>query len=161
MVMRLFLIYAVVEMAVIVALTATIGFGATVLALLGAFVLGLALAGSQLRRQVAQLRTGMRDPGAAVTDSALVALGTVLVFVPGLVTTVAGLLMLTPPTRAAVRPIAGALAARRLSRHVAFVGPRDRRREYIDGEVLGTYDEVYDPEPSPSPMRPAITPKPE
>ena len=87
MVMRTFLIYAVVEMAVIIALTATIGFGWTVIALLGAFVLGIALAGSQLRRQIEQLQRGMRDPRAQVTDSALVALGSVLVFVPGLVTT--------------------------------------------------------------------------
>ena len=39
---RLFLIYAVVELAVIVALVSTIGFGWTVLALLGTFLLGSA-----------------------------------------------------------------------------------------------------------------------
>ena len=52
MAMRLFLIYAVVEMAVIVALASTIGFGWTVLALLGTFVVGLALAGSQVKRHI-------------------------------------------------------------------------------------------------------------
>ncbi len=40
MAMRLFVLYAVIELAVIVALTSTIGFGWTVLALLGTFVLG-------------------------------------------------------------------------------------------------------------------------
>ena len=50
MAMRLFLIYLVVELAVIVALASTIGFGWTVLALLGTFVVGLALAGSQVKR---------------------------------------------------------------------------------------------------------------
>ena len=45
MAMRLFLIYALVELAVVVALTSTIGFGWTVLLLLGTFVVGLALAG--------------------------------------------------------------------------------------------------------------------
>jgi UPF0716 protein FxsA len=152
MVMRLFLIYAVVEMAVIVALTATIGFGWTVVALLGAFALGVALAGSQLRRQVARLQRGMRDPQAQVTDSALIALGTVLVFIPGLVTTMVGLLMLTPPTRAAVRPLAGVLAARGLSRRMAFAGAG--RTGYIDGEVIDVQED-------PVPNLPAPTRKPE
>ena len=88
MAMRLFLIYAVVELAVVVALVSTIGFGWTVLALLGTFVLGLALAGSQVKRHIRRLQSGLTPtPQGAVTDSALVALGTVLVFIPGLVTT--------------------------------------------------------------------------
>ncbi|CAJ1583023.1 FxsA family protein [[Mycobacterium] wendilense] len=154
MVMRLFLLYVVVEMAVIVALTATIGFGWTVLALAGAFALGLVLAGSQLRRQLTRLRAGITDPGAQVTDSALIALGTLLVFIPGLVTTALGLLMLAPPTRSAMRPLAAGLASRGLSRHVTFVGGR---REYIDGEVI----EVHDHGPAAAPTRPAIRPEPE
>ena len=152
MVMRLFLIYAVVEMAVIVALTATIGFGWTVVALLGAFALGVVLAGSQLRRQIAQLQRGMRDPQAQVTDSALIALGTVLVFIPGLVSTMVGLLMLTPPTRAAVRPLAGVLVARGLSRRIVFAGAG--RAGYIDGEVIDVQED-------PIPNLPAVTRKPE
>jgi UPF0716 protein FxsA len=147
MVMRMFLLYVVVEMAVVVGLTATIGFGWTLLALVGTFVLGLALAGSQLRRQLAKLQQGMKDPQGAITDSALVALGSVLVFVPGLVTTVAGLLMLAPPTRAAMRPLAGLVAARGIARQVTFVNlggtPGTRapgRGQYIDGEVIDVQD---------------------
>ncbi len=157
MVMRFFLLYVVIEIAVIVALTATIGFGWTLLALVGAFVLGIALAGSQLRRQLAQLQRGMTNPGAQVTDSALVALGSVLVFIPGLVTTIAGLLMLAPPTRSVMRPLAGALAARGISRRVTFVTPRP---DYIDGEVVDVYD-PRDAGAGQSPMLPAILPKPE
>ena len=84
--MRLFLIYMVVELAVIVALVSTIGFGWTVLALLGTFVVGLALAGSQVKRHIRRLRSGLGAQTAqgAVTDSVLVALGTVLVVIPGL-----------------------------------------------------------------------------
>ena len=104
MAMRLFLIYAIVELAVVVALVSTIGFGWTVLALLGTSVLGFVLAGSQVKRHIGRLRSGFTTPQGAVTDSALVALGTVLVFVPGLVTTAAGLLLLLPPTRAVARP---------------------------------------------------------
>lgn len=82
---RLFLVYALVELAVMVVLVATIGFGWTVLLLLAAFVVGLALAGSQARRQLRKLSGGLTAASAqgAVTDSLLVALGTVLVVVPG------------------------------------------------------------------------------
>ncbi len=141
--MRLFLLYVIVEMAVIVALTYTIGFGWTVLLLAAAFALGIALAGSQVRRQITQLQRGMRDPGARVTDSALVALGSVLVVIPGLVSSAAGLLMLLPPTRAAMRPLAGVLATRTLARRVTFVDLPRRgpvRGDYIDGEVVDVHD---------------------
>ena len=156
MVMRMFLLYVLVEMAVVVGLTAAIGFGWTVLALIGTFLLGVVLAGSQLRRQLAKLQQGMKDPQGAITDSALVALGSVLVFVPGLVTTVAGLLMLAPPTRAAMRPLAGLVAARGLARQVTVVNlggmpnsgmPHHRapgRGQYIDGEVVDVHDDVSD-----------------
>ena len=46
--MRLFLVYVLVELAVVVALASTIGFGWTLLLLIGTFALGLALAGSQV-----------------------------------------------------------------------------------------------------------------
>lgn len=146
MAMRLFLIYLVVELAVVVALVSTIGFGWTVLALLGTSVLGFALAGSQVKRHLRRLRTGLATPQGAVTDSALVALGTVLVFVPGLVTTAAGLLLLTPPTRAVARPVLTAMAARRLPLITvagAAAGSRSRAQErgdYIDGEVIDVVD---------------------
>lgn len=144
--MRLFLIYAVVEVAVIVALVSTVGFAWTLLISLAAFVLGLVLAGSQLKRQLQRLRSGLTATTAqgAVTDSALVALGTVLVVLPGLASSVAGGLLLLPPTRAAARPVVTALAARRLGRGVPIViagAPAGfRRRDYIDGEVVDVVD---------------------
>lgn len=144
MAMRLFLIYLVVELAVVVALVSTIGFGWTVLALLGTSLLGFVLAGSQVKRHVHRLRSGLTTPQGAVTDSALVALGTVLVFVPGLVTTAAGLLLLTPPTRAVARPLLTAMAARRvplITVATATAGrTRTARGDYIDGEVIDVVD---------------------
>lgn len=148
--MRLFLVYAVLEMAVIVGLTATIGFGWTVLVLAGTFVLGLALAGSQVSRHIRRLRTGLADPRGAVSDSVLVALGTVLVVIPGLASTALGALLLLPPTRAVARPVLTALAARRMpliavtpTGFARAGGAADRRRDtgdYIDGEVIDVTD---------------------
>lgn len=144
MAMRLFLIYAVLELAAVVALVSTIGFGWTVLALLGTSLVGFVLAGSQVKRHIGRLRSGLVTPQGAVTDSALVALGTVLVFVPGLVTTAAGLLLLMPPTRAAARPVLTAMAARRMPlitvASAAAGRPSPGRGDYIDGEVIDVVD---------------------
>lgn len=156
MAMRLFLLYTVIELAVVVALVSTIGFGWTVLLLAGTFLLGMALAGSQLRRHIRRLRSGltMADAQGAVTDSALVALGTVLVVIPGLASSVLGALLLLPPTRAVARPVVTAMAARRapLIVGVSTVGSgaagrsgyssRAGRGEYVDGEVIDVVDEV-------------------
>ena len=59
MVSRLFLGYAVVELAVVIALASTIGLGWTLLLLLGAFAVGLAVAGSQLKLHLNRLRSGL------------------------------------------------------------------------------------------------------
>jgi UPF0716 protein FxsA len=152
MVSRLFLIYVVVELAVVVALASTIGLGWTLLVLLAAFVGGIALSGSQLKRQLTRLRSGLttQQPQRA-TDGAMVALGSVLVVVPGLVTTAAGLLLLLPPTRAVARPLLTAMAVRGIGRRAPLItvttvgadryasAPRPRP-DYIDGEVIDVTD---------------------
>jgi UPF0716 protein FxsA len=157
--MRLFLVYVLVELAVVVALVSTIGFGWTFLLVVGTFALGLVLAGSQVKRQVQRLQTGLATPQGAVSDGALVALGSVLTVVPGLVTSALGLLLLLPPTRAAARPVVTALAARGLGRMpliVTTAGGRASRPtrggDYIDGEVI----DVTDVEPPRLPKHPDV-----
>ncbi|KKC00750.2 FxsA family protein, partial [Mycolicibacter arupensis] len=108
-VLRFFGLYVVVEVAAVAALIWAFGFGWTTLLLLGAFLAGLILASAQLKRQIHRLRKPA-DPG-VLADSGLVTAGTVLVLVPGPVTTVLGLLLLAPQTRAAARPLMAAVAA--------------------------------------------------
>jgi UPF0716 protein FxsA len=172
MVSRLFLIYVLIELAVLVALASTIGLGWTLLLLLAAFVAGLALAGSQLKRQLGRLRSGLTmQQSQLATDGAMVALGSVLVVIPGLVTTAAGLLLLLPPTRAVARPLLTAMAVRGLTSSgrraplitVTTVGadryasaPRPRP-DYIDGEVIDVTDVADFTEADP----PAIPGRPE
>jgi UPF0716 protein FxsA len=152
MVSRLFVLYVVVELAVVVALASTIGLGWTLLLLLAAFVAGISLAGSQLRRQLTRLRSGLTSQQSRVAgDGALVALGTMLVVVPGLVSTAAGLLLLLPPTRAAARPVLTAMAVRGIGGRTPLIAvttvgadryastPRPRP-DYIDGEVIDVTD---------------------
>ncbi len=134
MVLRWFLLYAVVELAAVVALAWAIGLGWTLLLVLATLVVGIALAGSQVKRQIRRVRSGPTEPKGALTDSALIGLGTVLVVVPGIVTTALGLLLLLPPTRAVARPAVALLAAKRVPLIVT------RRRDYIDGEVVDVID---------------------
>ncbi|MDP7701618.1 FxsA family protein [Mycobacterium sp. TY815] len=152
MVGRLFLIYAVVELMVAIGLAAAIGVGWTVVVLLGTLVLGLGLGapmgGLQLTRQFVQLRSGAQEPRSALSDGALTALATGLVLVPGLATTVVGLLLLVPPIRAAARPALTAVALRGFLRRVPVLGAdpagladrRAPRTDYIDGEVIDVID---------------------
>lgn len=150
-VLRIFGLYALVEVAAVAALIWTIGFGWTTLLLLGTFLAGLVLASGQIRRQIRRLRKPA-DPG-VLADSGLVTAGTVLVLVPGPVTSMVGLLLLAPPTRAAARPLLAAVAATTLGRHAPLVAAASVGRqwyttrrapgsaaEYIDAEFMDVTD---------------------
>jgi UPF0716 protein FxsA len=149
MAMRLFVIYTLVELAVIVALVSTIGFGWTILLLLTTFVVGLALAGSQVKRHIRRLQSGLNAATVqgAAADSMLVALGTVLVVIPGLASSLVGALLLLPPTRVVARPLVTAMAARRVPLVTAAAASAPGwgytaagSGDYIDGEVIDVVD---------------------
>lgn len=134
-------LYAAVELTALILLTWAFGLGWTLVVLAATFMLGVLLAASQLRGQVGALRRRRTDPQAAMTDGVLVGLGSFLVFLPGVVSTAAGALMLAPPTRAAVRPLASAVLSRSVMRGVGAldldpVMNRMNRGDYIDGEVI-------------------------
>lgn len=170
---RLLLIYAVVELTVVCALMATIGFGWTLFVLLVTFVLGFGvlapLGGLQLGRRLGQLHSGLAEPRSALSDGALVTMASGLVLIPGLVTTVLGLLLLVPPIRGAARPGLTAIAVRGLLRRVpltvaatagmtsAFDFGDRTAADFIDGEVIDIDGEVIDVieiEPLPLPQAP-------
>ena len=168
--MRLFLIYFLVELAVIVALVSTIGFGWTVLLVIATFVAGLLLAGSQVTKHLRRLQAGLtgKNPQAAATDSGLVALGSMLMIVPGLASSLVGALLLIPPTRAAVRPVATALAARTIGRRVPLITtvgatgyPTQGRGEYIDGEVIDVEDTPQTASDATPPVPPRLPQRPD
>lgn len=153
---RLFLVYLLVELTVLVALVSTIGFGWTVLAVLATFAVGLAVAGSQIARHIRRLQTALNSRttgGELATDSALVALGAVLVVIPGLASSVVGALLLMPPTRRIARPVAVAAIGKRLAGATPLVMTystdyaayrQPTRTDYVDGEVI----DVVDTEPT-------------
>ncbi|MVU82656.1 FxsA family protein [Nocardia sp. ET3-3] len=147
----LFLAWFAAEIATLVVVGHFIGVFPTILLLLAGSAVGLVLVRSQGRRVFQGFRKAARgelDPGTAVADGALVGVGAVLMFVPGLLTTALGLLALLPVTRFLFRPLVAAFAARRLSRVATAVGPYGYRNVVIDpdGEVIDAtvVTEYYD-----------------
>ncbi len=132
------LLYLVVEIVAVVALGSVIGAGATLLVLLAGSALGLWLArreGLRAAQAISAAVTSRRVAHVEVTDGLLVASAGVLLFVPGLVTDMVGLLLLVAPLRAVVR--------RRLVRAAEDRAPglrtaRIRQRgPIVDGAVVG------------------------
>ena len=64
---------------------------------------------------VAEALDGRRSAGPAMVDSAVLALSLALLAVPGLVSTVAGMILLSRPGRALARPAVGAFGARQIA----------------------------------------------
>jgi UPF0716 protein FxsA len=135
--MAFVLLYLVVEIVALVALGSAIGLGWTLLVLLAGSVLGLWLArreGVRAAQALAEAVNNRRVPTNEITDGMLVAAGGVLLFVPGLVTDLAGLLLVLSPTRALVR--------RRLVRAAEERSPDLRtarirsQAHVVDGEVV-------------------------
>ncbi|MEV6254022.1 FxsA family protein [Nocardia sp. NPDC051911] len=141
----LFVLYVVVEIAALVTVGQLIGALPTILLLIAGSGAGMLLVGSQGRRVFEQFRRAARGevaPGTAVADGALVAAGGVLMFVPGLVTSLFGLLLLLPPTRLPARPVLAAFAARRFGKLVAtgpYRGVVVDGGDVVDGVVVGQW----------------------
>ncbi|NNH69219.1 FxsA family protein [Nocardia uniformis] len=137
----LFIAYLVAEVATLVAVGHVIGVFPTILLLIAGSAAGLILVKSQGRRVFEQFRKAGRGEiaaSSAVADGALVTAGAVLMFVPGLLTTLVGLLALIPATRFVLRPAVAAFAARRMDRVAMAVGPHGYGNVVIDpdGEVI-------------------------
>ena len=136
MVIRVLLAYLAVELLAIAALVWAFGPWWAFAIVIGLFVLGPLLVGSQLRRQLAGLRSAPRRPDEAVTDGLMVATGATLVLVPGVVSTALGGLILAPPTRGAMRPLARGMLSRTITKRLGSFDVPPGRGEYIDGEVV-------------------------
>ncbi|MBO0878776.1 MAG: FxsA family protein [Pseudonocardia sp.] len=104
--MRVFLLYAVIEVAALVAVVSWVGLAWTLLVLMAGALVGLWLVrreGARTALALADAVRGGRLAHAELTDGALVGLAGLLILVPGVVSDVLGLLMVLPPSRALVR----------------------------------------------------------
>ncbi|RZT89163.1 UPF0716 protein FxsA [Pseudonocardia sediminis] len=147
--MRIVLLYLVIETVALIALGSWIGLGPTLLVLLAGSVLGLLLARREGLRAAQSLATAVqrgRLAHAEATDGLLVALGGVLLFIPGLVTDLLGLALVFPPTRA--------LARRRLVAAAERAAPDLRTARIRQGVTIVEGETVTGPGFGPS--RPAV-----
>jgi UPF0716 protein FxsA len=102
----LFVVVPIVEIAVIIQVGSTIGVLPTIALLIGISVLGAWLAKHEgfivLARTRQQLEAG-RIPSNELIDGVLVLTGGILLLTPGFVTDIFGIVLLFPPTRAGIR----------------------------------------------------------
>ncbi|MFW3172399.1 FxsA family protein [Geodermatophilus sp. CPCC 206100] len=123
------------EVAVFILVASWLGVGWTLLAALATSVLGWALLARQGTRALTELRERARErrpSGRALGDAGLIAVGGLLMVLPGFLGDVVGLLCLLPPTRFLVRGLLARVLADRLP--VQLRGPvhvRSRRAEGV------------------------------
>lgn len=119
----------IAEIVVFVLVGSWLGVGWTILLALATSAVGLWLFGREGIRALRALGAasrGGRAPAAAAVDAGLVALGGLLVFVPGFVSDVVGLLCLIPATRPLIRRLVIGGVARKY-------GPARVRSRRLDG----------------------------
>lgn len=144
--------YLVVEIAAFWALTHFLGFGWALLITIGAAAVGFAVLGRRARTLTADLRSAARrEPTDArpAGDGVLFAGAALFTILPGVVSTVVGLILMTPPARKVLSPAVEAGMMRRASVLVTGrQGPLGGRRggaRYVDGTVEGSViDETSD-----------------
>lgn len=138
--MRLLFVFAylAIEIGAFAAMVAYLGLGWALLITLAAAVIGLFVLQRQGRRIFGELRRASRnevDPRGPLTDTALLAGSTVLMVIPGAVSSVAGLILLAPPIRKAMRPVVAAAGARRFAMTLDRAGIY-ARTVYNSGTVI-------------------------
>lgn len=146
------LLYVVLEVVAIAGLIAWIGLGWTLLVLLAGSVLGLLLARSEGARAARALATAVQRGRLAheeATDGLLIAIGGVLLFLPGLITDVLGLALVFPPTRG--------LARRRMVRAAERAAPGLRTARIRYGATVVDGETVTEPGRGPSGPNPLVT----
>ncbi|MDQ3716448.1 MAG: FxsA family protein [Actinomycetota bacterium] len=119
----------VAEIAVFILVGSWIGVGWTILLALFTSAVGLWLFGREgmrALRGLGEASRGGKSPGAAAIDTGLVALGGLLVFMPGFVSDVVGLMCLMPATRPLIRRLVIGGVARKY-------GPARVRSRRLDG----------------------------
>jgi UPF0716 protein FxsA len=148
----LFIVVPIAELAVIIQVGQAIGVLPTIAILVADSLLGSMLMRSQGRAAWRQFNAAAREgrvPAREALDGVLVIFGGALLLTPGFLTDVLGLVLLLPPTRAAVR----ALLVRRFADRMvaAATAPREPRARRIY-DVEGTAVEAQ-PEPLEDPDR--------
>ena len=101
-----FIVVPVLEILILIRLGQIFGLWTTILIVIGTGIAGAYLAklqGFLILRRIGQEIAQGRIPGAAMLDGLILFAGGILLITPGVITDMAGLLLLFPPTRVIVR----------------------------------------------------------
>ena len=146
----LFVVVPIAELALIIQVGEWIGFWPTLALLVLDAVLGSMLLRSQgraaWRRFNAAIAEG-RAPAREALDGVLVIFGGALLLTPGFITDIFGLLFLIPPTRVLVRRLIVRRATLRMMR-VATPPSRDGRPRDVDGSAIDIPPDQLDRPPT-------------
>lgn len=152
----LFIIVPIAELAVIIQVGQEIGVWWTIAILVADSILGSLLMRSQgrlaWRRFNDALRSG-RVPAREVADGVLVIFGGALLLTPGFLSDIFGILFLLPPTRAVIRRVFLREAMKRITVSMAGVAMPPRGGAYRADDVEGT---AVDVDPRPGHTRPGL-----
>ena len=163
----LFILVPIAELAVIIQVGQSIGVWWTIAILIADSVLGSLLMRSQGRaswRRFNETLGAGRIPGREVADGVLVIFGGALLLTPGFLTDIVGLLFLIPPTRAVIRRVFLRRAMKRIT--VSMAGARmppsgARRGDDVEGTVVDATQSTSstgtgDQSPAHPPSRPGL-----
>jgi UPF0716 protein FxsA len=150
----LFIVVPIAELAVIIQVGQAIGLLPTVALLIVDSILGSLLMRSQGRiawRRFNEAVRGGRPPAREVLDGALVLFGGALLLTPGFLTDVFGIALLLPPSRAVIRGILARRLLHRMTVSLAGAATASPRRRAPRGpagtaDYEGTAVEVDPPE---------------
>jgi UPF0716 protein FxsA len=140
----LFILVPIVELAVIIQIGSLIGVWWTIGLLVADSILGSLLMRHQGRAAWRRFQTTIaegRVPARETIDGALVIFGGALLLTPGFITDIFGAVFLLPPTRAVLRRILVARFAQRMTRGMTS-GPIGRPGARPDYDVEGTAHDV-------------------
>ena len=141
----LFVVVQIVEIWLLIQIGQAIGGWQTLLLLVLDSLLGAWLLRREGRRKWRAFRLALderRVPAREVADGVLVLIGGTLLITPGFLSDVVGLLLLLPPTRAAIRPALTRFVAARfgLGGLVSRRRPAPGVRDVVEGEVVDRGD---------------------
>jgi UPF0716 protein FxsA len=145
----LFIVVPIAELAVIIQIGQAIGVLPTVALLLLDSILGSLLMRAQGRaawRRFSEAVQAGRPPAREVLDGALVLLGGALLVTPGFITDVLGVALLLPPSRAVIRGVLARRLLRRMTASLTGAASARRPRSPGTGDVEGTAVDVDTPE---------------
>jgi len=143
-----FLVLPALELWLLVVLRRHLGLAQTLGLLLASGIVGFWLAKWQGWRTLQRIRSELgagRLPSAAMLDGAMILAAGLLLITPGLLTDVAGFLLLLPPVRFALRRVVGWWLARRPGIVAFSAGPSAGRSrpddpDTVEGRVVSVED---------------------